>query len=182
MLVVHLTCLVRLMSARRASARRIADSDSSDEDEDDQSRHGREGDSSGEEYEPTPRRDRSRAGSSGGGGGGGGTPQKARESGAGGASGAGIGKDDERRLASDAIFWVLAQERRRAPIKRADVFKAVGLTGRQRDLQDRVWDRMDGLLKTVFGLDLVEPKDKKGSWFLVNRYSLDLSFCAAWKV
>ncbi len=82
--------------------------------------------------------------------------------------------DDVDRLTADAVFWLLAQERKRAPFKKADVFKAVAkvgvLTARHREVQDRVWRGAARKLRRVFGIQLTDLNtDKKGLWYLVNQ-------------
>ncbi len=152
-------------SAAKASTRLSRRMASSSEDEDDPPvREGAgagEDSSSAEEYEPPASTSASRSKA---------TQQHAFSTPASAASTTVVyGEDDVQRLVADATLWVLAQERRRAPVKRPDLFKAVNLTGKARDLQERVWDGLEKVLKRVFGLVLQESVDKKGSWFLLNR-------------
>ena len=45
---------------------------------------------------------------------------------------------DRKKLVSDVVFYFLTQEQKRVPHKRGEIFKAVGLSGQPRDLQDDV--------------------------------------------
>ncbi len=79
-------------------------------------------------------------------------------------------EEDVARKVADCVVFILAQERKRAPIKKADVLKAVELTGRPKELQDRVFVRARDKLAHIFGMELVESPDqsKKGIFFLLN--------------
>jgi hypothetical protein len=46
-----------------------------------------------------------------------------------------LNDDDKKKLVADAVFYILAQEQKRPSFKKADIMKAIGLTGRSKDLQ-----------------------------------------------
>jgi len=80
-----------------------------------------------------------------------------------------LNEEDRKKLVKDALFHVITQEAKRPVIKRPDVFKAIGLTGRTKELQDSIWNRTIKDLKDVFGYQMKELDDKKG-FILVNLF------------
>jgi len=77
-------------------------------------------------------------------------------------------KDIVTKMAGDLVFYVLTQERKRAPLKRVDMFKSVGLNKRPKDEQEETFDKCRRTLKSTFGLELVENDEKKGIYFAIN--------------
>jgi len=82
-----------------------------------------------------------------------------------------LNEQDKKKFVKDAIFHVITQESKRPVLKRADIFKAIGLTNRNVQVEILAATIKD--LKEVFGYELKEledPKDgkKKGNYILVN--------------
>ena len=78
-------------------------------------------------------------------------------------------EDDFAKFSADAVFFVLVQERKRIPVKKADIMKAINLTGKPQDVQRRVMADCVHKMHHVFGIEMVENDDKKGVYYLVNR-------------
>ena len=72
------------------------------------------------------------------------------------------------RWISDSVFFILAQEQKHPVFKKADIFKNVGLTGRQRDVQENIWHSVTRNLKQIFGYQLKESEKTKGCYYLLN--------------
>jgi len=72
----------------------------------------------------------------------------------------------------EMVLWVTAQEWKRAPIKKTDLMAAVDLKNRGQANQEHVLDKCKQVLKDIFGLELVESKEKKGIYFLLNAIKL----------
>lgn len=79
-------------------------------------------------------------------------------------------EEDRKKLVSDAVFYFLVQEQKRPLFKRPDVLKAIGLTGRSKELQDDVWIRAVRHLKDTFGYKLAELSEKKVEIFQLRSY------------
>ncbi len=47
-------------------------------------------------------------------------------------------EQDRRKLVSDVVFFFLAQEQKRVPHTKGEVFKAVGLSGQHKELQEDI--------------------------------------------
>jgi len=77
--------------------------------------------------------------------------------------------DDYDKFSADAVFFVLVQERKRIPVKKADIMKHINLTGKAKGVQDRVMTDCTDKLHHVFGIEMVENTDKKGVYYLVNK-------------
>ena len=82
-----------------------------------------------------------------------------------------LNEQDKKKFVKDAIFHVITQESKRPLLKRADIFKAIGLTNRIVQVEVLAATIKD--LKEVFGYELKEledPRDgkKKGNYILVN--------------
>ena len=71
----------------------------------------------------------------------------------------GIDEADRDKMVADAIFHILTQEKKRLPVKKAEVFKNAGVSGKGRDTQEEVWNRTLNNLLEVFGLKLQEPPE-----------------------
>ena len=80
-----------------------------------------------------------------------------------------LNEDDKKRLVADAVFFVLVQEQKRAVHKKGDILKAIGMTGRPRELQDHIMDKTAQKLEHVFGMTFDELPEKKGQYILVNK-------------
>ena len=82
-----------------------------------------------------------------------------------------LNEDDRRRLVADATFYILVQEQKKALHKKGDILKAIGLTGRNKELQDSIMQRTCEKLEKVFGIELRDLEDigKKGQYLLVNK-------------
>lgn len=91
----------------------------------------------------------------------------------------GLNDEDRAKLVSDAVFYVLTQEGRRAPLKKSALFQAVHLSGQPRPFQEEVWRGAQAQLLAVFGLALVEHERKKGTFFVVNKVGEDPGQLAA---
>lgn len=78
--------------------------------------------------------------------------------------------EDRKKFIKDGIFYIITQESKRPMFKKADIFRAIGWSGREKNIQEEIWKQIRFDLKDVFGYDLKESQDKKG-FFLVNVYS-----------
>ncbi len=79
-----------------------------------------------------------------------------------------LNEGDYEVFTSSAVFHVLAQERKRVLVKKPDLMKAIGLTGRPADVQRHVMDDVVEKMHDVFGLQL-EESDKRGVYFVLNK-------------
>jgi len=82
-----------------------------------------------------------------------------------------LNDQDKKKFVKDAIFHVITQESKRPLLKKADIFKAIGLSNR--NAQNEVLAATIKDLKEVFGYELKELEDardgkKKGNYILVN--------------
>jgi len=80
-----------------------------------------------------------------------------------------LNEDDKKRLVADAVFYVLVQEQKRTVHKKGEILKAIGMTGRPRELQDTIIERTAQKLEHVFGMSFHELPEKKGQYILVNK-------------
>jgi len=80
-----------------------------------------------------------------------------------------LNEDDKKRLVADAVFYVLVQEQKRAVHKKGEILKAIGMTGRARELQDTIIERTAQKLEHVFGVAFHELPEKKGQYILINK-------------
>ena len=67
-----------------------------------------------------------------------------------------LNEEDRKKLVTDAVFYIVTQEKKRPMFKKPDVFRAIGLTGRSKDLQDAIWIQAYKDVKDVFGYELKE--------------------------
>jgi len=75
---------------------------------------------------------------------------------------------DKKKMVSDGVFWVLAQEQKHPVFKRADVLKNIGIA-QKGAIRDELWDCIRRDLKRIFGYVLHESTQKKGEYYLVNK-------------
>ena len=84
-------------------------------------------------------------------------------------------ESDRKKLVTDAVFFILSQEQKRPIFKKADVMKAIGLTGRSAAIQDQIWKSSRSELLETFGYKMVETSDKKGEFqFFIFGWSISL--------
>lgn len=77
-------------------------------------------------------------------------------------------EDDKKKFVSDAVFYILVQEQRRTLIRKGELMKSIGLTGRSKDLQDWTFRHAALKLHRVFGILVKEVAELKG-YVLVNQ-------------
>jgi hypothetical protein len=79
---------------------------------------------------------------------------------------------DTEKLVKDVIFHIISQEAKRPLFKKPDILKAIGLSGRDSEVKDPIFQQAIRDLKDVFGYELKEldtkDKGKKGCYILVN--------------
>jgi len=88
-----------------------------------------------------------------------------------------LNEEDQKKLTTDAVFYILAQEKKRHLLKKADIFKAIALTGRSRALQEEIWSRTLTDLKHIFGYELtwISTDKSSGGYVVINSDELSNS-------
>jgi len=83
-----------------------------------------------------------------------------------------LSEQDNNKLVKDIIFHIISQEAKRPLFKKADIFRAIGLGGRDSKIKEPIFSNALKDLKDVFGYELreLETKDKrkKDCYILVN--------------
>jgi len=79
----------------------------------------------------------------------------------------GLNDDDINKIISDATFFFLVADQKKALIKRSDLVKACGLSGKEKKIQDHVLESAKDRLMRIFGIK-AEESEKKGCFYLVN--------------
>jgi len=79
-----------------------------------------------------------------------------------------LNQDDWDKMISDATFYFLVADQKKALIKRSELVAACNLKNLKRPDAERAVDKAKERLAKVFGIKVVESENKAGQYFLVN--------------
>ena len=80
-----------------------------------------------------------------------------------------LNKDDVEKMVSDATFYFLVADQRKALIKKPDLCKACDLSKKSKQVQDDVVEAAKNHLLCTFGIRAVESESRKNQYFLINQ-------------
>lgn len=80
----------------------------------------------------------------------------------------GLNQDDWDKMVSDATFYFLVADQKKALIKRADLTTACNLKNLKRADSERALERARERLARVFGIKVVESESKPGQFYMIN--------------
>jgi len=79
-----------------------------------------------------------------------------------------LNQDDWDKMISDATFYFLVADQKKALIKRADLTNACNLKNLKRADAERAVDKAKERLAKVFGIKVVESETKGGQYYMIN--------------
>ena len=79
-----------------------------------------------------------------------------------------INDADMKKMASDGVFYILAQQKKQPVFKRSNVLKSIGIVQKSNILREALWKRITEELEEIFGYKLEESNVKKGEFYLFN--------------
>jgi len=80
----------------------------------------------------------------------------------------GLTEEDIDKIVSDAVFYFLVADQKKSVIKKSELYKHCGLSGKVRTVQEDVLSKARNQLARIFGINVIEPEERKGSFYLVN--------------
>ncbi|CAM1308583.1 NDNL2 (predicted) [Pycnogonum litorale] len=78
-----------------------------------------------------------------------------------------LSSSEIKKLAYDTVYYMLHVDHKKVPLKRVDINKNV-LKENSRSFPPVIAEARE-ILSSVFGIDLVEVKERKGLYFLINK-------------
>ena len=75
---------------------------------------------------------------------------------------------DMKKMVSDGVFYILAQQQKQPIFKRLDVLKSIGIVQKSNILREQLWTSITEELEEIFGYKLEESNVKKGDYYLFN--------------
>ena len=80
---------------------------------------------------------------------------------------------DMKKMVSDGVFYILAQQKKKPIFKRRAVLKSIGIVQKSKILKEVLWRSIIEELNEIFGYKLEESNVKKGEFYLLNSISSD---------
>ena len=78
---------------------------------------------------------------------------------------------DMKKMVSDGVFYILAQQKKQPIFKRRAVLKSIGIVQKSKILKEVLWRSIIEELNGIFGYKLEESNVKKGEFYLLNSIS-----------
>ena len=78
---------------------------------------------------------------------------------------------DMKKMVSDGVFYILAQQKKKPFFKRRAVLKSIGIVQKSKILKEVLWRSIIEELNEIFGYKLEESNVKKGEFYLLNSIS-----------
>ena len=75
---------------------------------------------------------------------------------------------DMKKMVSDGVFYILAQQKKQPIFKRRAVLKSIGIVQKSKILKEVLWRSIIEDLNEIFGYKLEESNVKKGEYYLFN--------------